>query len=499
MELVSKNNKPHIKEARDLAMGWLITGLAILLVATLLGFLNRLTQTGVTFYNAKAWYALMTLHGMAAFVGWGVFICMGLTYYAIANILDAPIAYIKLVKSSYWIFMTAVLMLAVATLFGEFAGSWVFLYPLPFENAGAWPSWANTVWLVGVLLAGVSILIVNFSVLATIKKAGVSLIASFGFEAFKEKPKDGYKVPTPLVPFAVNAVGMIIATIPFAVLLVVLIIESFGVTTNLDALAAKNVLWWFGHPVVYALLFPVGGFMYYMLERITGEELIGERITKMAWAWAMIIQNIIGSHHVYQDLLNPVWVHVLMQILTYGITIPSIASIFVFIGQVYTKKFTWSMPARYMFLGALGWTLAGMTGVINATILFNGFIHNTLFVVAHFHTMGLLNITTMVFGIAFFVVMDYSGKEVWNEKLAVRGMWTYYLGIIGLVHMWFVQGILGGLRRVFISTPRQNLFTWISIPFALMVLIGIWITVFVYYKTVVGDSIAAPESEAAKA
>ncbi len=484
MELISKNNKPHIKEARDLAMGWLMTGLTILIIATLLGYLNRLTQTGVLFYSAKAWYTLMTLHGMAAFVGWGVFICMGLSFYAITNILDAPLHNIKIAKAAYWIFMVGVMLLAVATLFGNFAGSWVFLYPLPFENGGAWDNWANFVWIFGVLLAGVAILLVNYEILMTVRLAGVSIIAALGFEAFKEKPKDGYKVPTPLIPFVVNAVGMIIATIPFAVLLVVLLVESTGVTTGLDALAAKNVLWWFGHPVVYALLFPVAGFMYYMLERITGTELIGERITKLAWALAVIIQNVIGSHHVYQDLVNPLWVHVMMQILTYGITIPSLASLFVFVGQVYTKKFEWSMPARFMFLAALGWMLAGMTGVINATILFNGFIYNTLFIVAHFHTMALLNISTMVFGIAYFLVMDYSGMPVWNEKLAKIGMWTWYLGVIGAVHAWFMQGILGGVRRSYVSTPNQNLFTWISIPFFTMVLIGIYITVYVYWKTV---------------
>ncbi|MHA2098503.1 MAG: hypothetical protein ACW99A_07435, partial [Candidatus Kariarchaeaceae archaeon] len=76
----SEGNKEYIKEAQEISMGYLFTGVAIILVATLLGFLNRLAQTGVIAYKAEAWYTLMTLHGMAAFVGWGVFVCMGLSF-----------------------------------------------------------------------------------------------------------------------------------------------------------------------------------------------------------------------------------------------------------------------------------------------------------------------------------------------------------------------------------------------------------------------------------
>ena len=55
---------------------------------------------------------------------------------------------------------------------------------------------------------------------------------------------------------------MIIATLPLAVLLVEMIVQSFSPSVHVDPLLAKNVLWWFGHPVVYLLLFPAVAIYY---------------------------------------------------------------------------------------------------------------------------------------------------------------------------------------------------------------------------------------------
>ena len=59
-----------------------------------------------------------------------------------------------------------------------------------------------------------------------------------------------------MIPLTVIAIDMIIATLPLAVLLVEMIVQSFTPSVTVDPLLAKNVLWWFGHPVVYLLLFP---------------------------------------------------------------------------------------------------------------------------------------------------------------------------------------------------------------------------------------------------
>lgn len=427
----------------------------------------------------------MTLHGMTAFVGWGAFVSIGLGFYIFMKASGKPLHNARWALIAYWFFIAGFVLIVISALFGQFGASWVFLFPLPFY--GSWDEWAVVVWTLGVLLAGVGILVAQTEVLMSIRSAGYSFIASLGFESFKPQPEKGYKVPLPIVPLAVNALGMIIATIPFAVLLVFFLIEGLipGVDNlGIDALVAKNVLWWFGHPIVYELLFPVAAMAYYMVARVTNSTvLVGDRISRITWAVAVVIQNIIGSHHVYQDLVQPIPIQISQQLMTYVITLPSLSSIFVVMATLWARDFEWSIPTRYMYLATLGWLLAGMSGLVNATIFLNQYIHNTLWVVAHFHTMAILNITMMLFGAAYFLITDFTGNKIYNQNIARWAMWLKYIGTLGLVHAWFVQGILGGLRRSATSSPGTGLLTWLSIPFGLAVLVGIWMATWNMYKT----------------
>lgn len=102
----------------------------------------------------------------------------------------------------------------------------------------------------------------------------------------------------------------------------------------------------------------------------------------------------------------------------------------------------------------------------------------------------------MAFGTAYFLVMDYSGKEVYSDRIGRWGMWLKYIGAIGIVHAWFLQGILGGVRRVNVSTPGQDFLTWFSIPFATILLIGIYMATYNLWKTVTFNPTTAPTSDA---
>jgi cytochrome c oxidase subunit I len=478
-------NQKAIEDAKELSIAYYLLGLFIISVAVLLGFLVRFIQTGA-FGNAQMYYTLMTLHGMAAFVGWGCFVAMGLTWYTLVKALDSPLHSVTLVKVIFWIFSFAVALLVIATLGGNFGGSWVFLYPITFY--GYWDQWAAFMWNFAVLLAGVAIILYGIEILLTIHKAGYSIIDALGFEVLK---KDFYhrerRVPLPVVPLAVIGLGMIIATIPFAYLLGYTLLEIIGVVGRMDALLAKNLLWWFGHPVVYLILFPVVSFFYTIVADYAGRPLIGERVTKFSWMLATIIQNVIGAHHVYADLVQASWIHVWSQFGTYIIIIPSLVSIFSIIVTIYVSKFKWNVVTQYMFVALTFWLLAGMSGWVNASMSLNIYIHNTLWVVAHFHTMAALALSTMLFGMGFYILKDYKG--IYSEKLASQTLKLYVIGGVGFVHMWFMQGIFGGLRRTYYSTPdSMALLTWLSLPFALMLTIGFWLNAYNSFKSVFSKS-----------
>jgi len=491
---MEENNQLEV--AKEMSLGYYLTGVTILAIAALLGFIVRLSQTGSLGNVPELYYTLMTLHGMAAFVGWGCFAAMGLTWYTLVKHLNSPLHSVKLVQFIYWNFMVGVVLLVIATLFGNFGASWVFLYPLSFY--GYWENWAAFIWNLGVTLAGVSIILYGLEILLTIKKAGYGIFDALGFEILKPSKweKDAKRVPLPVVPLAVIGLGMIIATLPFAYLLVYTLLEFAGVTTRMNALLAKNMLWWFGHPVVYLILFPVVAFMYSVTMDYTGHDIIGEKWAKSAWFVATVVQNFIGAHHVYADLAQQQWIHAVSEVGTYAIILPSLVSIFSISATIYLFKFRWGVASRYVFVSLTFWLLAGMSGWVNATIAFNEFVHNSLSVVAHFHTMAVLALSTMLFGMAFHIMEQYKG--VYSEKLATTALYTYIIAGVGFVHLWFIQGLWGGIRRSYRSTPESlNLFTWLSIFFAFFLMLGLWLNAYNSYMSICGKTTTKSESAVA--
>lgn len=494
-------NVKGIEEAKELSIAYYLLGLFVIVVAVLLGFIVRLSQTGIFGSGSGAatiYYTLMTLHGMAAFVGWGCFVAMGLTWYTLVKALDSPLHSPALVKAIFWIFSAAVVLLVLGSLGGGFGGSWVFVYPIALNEISNayWETWGGFSWTLGVLVAGVAIILYGVEIILTVRKAGYGFWAALGFEAFS-KDFEGIKkrVPLPVVPLQVIGWGMIIATIPFAYLLVYTLLQMMGVVGTMDALLAKNLLWWFGHPVVYLILFPVVAFFYSVTEEYAGRQLLGERVTKLAWALAVTIQNLIGAHHVYADLVQASWIHVWSQFGTYMIIIPSLISIFAIVATMYVTEFKWTVVTRYMFVSLTFWLLAGMSGWVNATMAYNIHIHNTLWVVAHFHTMAVIALSTMLFGMAFHLMDNYKG--IWNEKLAARSLTVYVIGGVGLVHAWFIQGLWGGIRRSFRSTPESlDFLTWFSLPFGLLLVLAFWTNAYISVKSIFGGDATAAEAPA---
>ena len=76
---------------------------------------------------------------------------------------------------------------------------------------------------------------------------------------------------------------MIIATVPLAALLVEMILQSIGPAVTVDPLLAKSMLWWFGHPVVYLLLFPAVAVYYQLIPRYAQRPLVAGHVIAIAW------------------------------------------------------------------------------------------------------------------------------------------------------------------------------------------------------------------------
>jgi len=454
--------------ARLLALFYVLTATAILAVSGLLGVILRFSQADFGRIGDNSWYALMTAHGLGAFVGWAAFAVMGFSWWILANV-GFPIRKFGEVMAwlTWWLMVLGVAGVVLTTLVFGFAGSWVFLYPLPFHSAGEWGDGTTGVFAASVLLAGLSIVTWCLGILHTVvgpalhavsdrlpNRLGVAM--GFGYLWPKRFATNPEPVPYAVIPLTVIAIDMIIATLPLAGLLVEMVIQSFA-DVSVDPLLAKNVLWWFGHPVVYLLLFPAVSIFYYLVPRYAGRQLVAGGVIAIAWTIAVIANVVVWAHHMYLDYPQGSIqgsVNLLMEPTTFALVLPSALSIYALGFTIFRSRYTWNAASTALFLALLSWALSGLSGIVNATIAFQETVHNTLWVVGHFHHMAIANIGLVVIAATYAFLPDLVGKPLYSERMAKWHVWATFLLVTANSALWLWQGLEGAPRR-FSVLPKE--------------------------------------------
>ena len=369
----------------------------------------------------------------------------------------------------------------VTTLILKFGASWVFLYPLSFHGAGAWGKWTTAVCSGSMLLAGLSIVVWCLSILHTVIGPALGARSSnplnrigysfgLGYLWPKKFPtvEGSQGVPYAAIPLAVIAFEMIIATLPLAVLLVQNTVQAFAPSVTVNPLIATNILWWFGHPVVYLLLFPAAALLYYMVPRHAGRPLVAGKLIAVAWAIAVVANVLVWAHHIYVDYPgNSIQgaLNIAMQPMTFTLTIPSALSLYSLAFTIYRSKYKWNTVGTTMFLAIVSWFLAGLSGVVNATIRFDEVVHNTLWIVGHFHHMALLNIGFVIFAATFEFLPELVGEKLYSDGLAKWHIWLTFIGQMFASGLWMAQGMMGGPRRWAVLPDHYLSLSQAALPF----------------------------------
>ncbi|MGZ4333121.1 MAG: cbb3-type cytochrome c oxidase subunit I [Gaiellaceae bacterium] len=480
---------------------YLVASTVILLASGLLGILIRESQAGIGKLGANTWYAFMTAHGLGAFLGWAGFAVMGLAYWVLEEVgFELRPLGRWLAEATWWLMVVGVAGVIASTLFMHFAGSWVFLYPLPFHGAGEWGKWATAIFAASVLLAGLSIVTWCLAILDTVlgpalhsvrsgigNRLGVAL--GLGYLWPKRFATNPQPVPYPVIPLAVIGIDMIIATLPLAVLLVEMIVQAFSPGVHVDPLLAKNVLWWFGHPVVYLLLFPAVAVYYVLVPKLANRPLVAGNVIAVAWAIAVVANVVVWAHHVYLDHPNGTsqgTINVLMQPTTFALVIPSALSLYSLGMTIYRSDWKWGVVETTLFLGLFSWLTAGLSGVVNATIAFDQVVHNTLWIVGHFHQMAIVNIGFVVFAGIYYVLPNVYGKPIWSESLAKWHIWLTFVGVTVNSAFWLWQGLNGAPRRFSTLPSGYEASTRAALPFVALIAVAQVIFVVNMWQTLTG-------------
>jgi cytochrome c oxidase subunit 1 len=444
----------------------LLAGVVILLMM-IFGLTMRAAQGGLIELDPTLFYQIMTAHG-AGMVG-----VAGLTGATILWYFTGR--YVELLAGVFWaflgLFLLGVVLILAAIFVGGYAGAWTFLFPLPAISGGLWTPGAAIVFLLGYVSIGVGFLLLHLEV-------GRKLIAAYGGiggapawpVAFGNgRPEDA--APPAVVAAMASTIFNTLGIVVGAAVLVASIVNLAFPAFTVDALLAKNMIFFFGHVFINASIYMAVIAVYEIVPEYTGTPLKTTWMFAISWTGGLLFVLAVYPHHLMQDWAMPGWAVAMGQIVSYFSAIPLIAvtafSLLVYLRGA--KSMRWDLASALLVLGVAGWTAGSVPAVLDGMIVVNKVMHNTQWVPGHFHTYLILGEVAMAFG---FMAWLARRRDESLSGLPGAFFWAYAAGGTGFVVMFLISGAMSIPRRWAVHLPQWHLQAQIASAFAVLIILA---------------------------
>jgi cytochrome c oxidase subunit 1 len=451
-----------------------VTGVVLLLLM-LFGLLMRMAQAGWLPLEATLFYQLMTAHGIGmvgiAGIGGAAIMWHFLGQYVR---LHTAVFVLNLVLFA----LGAVLILGAAFL-GGFAGAWTFLYPLPAISGGVWSTNAAAIHLLALVLIGVGFLLLYLDVgWALIGKYG-SLARALGwpqlFGGSTEEAPPTTVVASTMVTI-INTLGLVSGATILLISLINLYVPAFAI----DALVAKNMIYFFGHIFINATIYMSIIAVYEILPRYTGRPWKATRPFLAAWTASTIMVLAVYPHHLLMDFVMPSWALIVGQVVSYLSGLPVlVVTMLGALANVYRSGIRWDMASGLLFFSVFGWAAGVIPAIVDATIVVNSVMHNTMWVPGHFHFYLIMGVVAMALGFMTFAGnRQASAAPTGLEKAAFA---LFVAGGLGFSLNFLAAGRMGVPRRFAEHFPEWMMYGQSGSIFAVLVILGVTVVILRYF------------------
>jgi cytochrome c oxidase subunit 1 len=432
---------------RRIAWLFVSTGLALFAVMGLAGLAMRLSQAEVYTLPPTWFYRLMTLHGAGMLTG-ALLATMGALWFVLRRSVPLDLGRMLF---AYCSMLVGAVLVVVSVLIGGFATGWTFLWPLPFDAAGAWRPWATDTFLVGLLLVGVGFFVFCLDVLLQTSSTYGGLQRALGISYLRNRD-DSPPPPQALAAMVVALEGLLASAVG-TTMLVALLGRAIDSGVELDALWAKNLTYFFGHSLANLIIYLAAGAVYVLLPGFTGRPWRTTKPIVVAWLFTLLFVATAYSHHLYMDFVQPEWAQVASSIASFGAALPpAVVTIFTGTLLVWGSRYRWTLASAFLYLGFAGWAIGGTGAVIDSLIPINFRFHNTLWVPGHFHTYLLLCVIFWALALFTYLLEEAAGRPA-GKRISIVAVGALLVGGYGFVGAWYASGALGVPRRWAVHPP----------------------------------------------
>lgn len=427
---------------------YLVTALALFVLMMVIGLTMRMAQATWITVSPDLFYKLLSMHG-AGMVGATALVTTGVMWFFLRKYVALHLwAFV----ANYVLFMLGAVCIIVSVFIGNYGALWTFLYPLPVRGMGLWTSHTAALFLVGYLLIGVGSLLFYLDAAAAIMRVHGNLARALGLQWLlggRIDPDHPKAVVASTMVIIANSLGILAG----AVALVMSLINVFYPEITLDALLAKNLIYWFGHMYINATIYMGVIAVYELLPRYTGRPYPISRPFLWSWAASTVFVVIVFPHHLMMDFAQPRWLTIMGQVISWSAGFPVfLVTTFGALSNIYRANMRWTMPSRLMILSMFGWAAGIVPAILDGTVRTNLVMHNTQWVPGHFHFYLLLGVLAMTLALMYHVIGSRVGAAA-DAGSDRAGLFVYLTGGLIFVLSFLYAGHDSVARRMATHLP----------------------------------------------
>ncbi len=389
------------------------------------------------FMTAETYNKVFTLHGaVMVFLFIIPAIPAALGNFVLPLMLGAKdVAFPRLNLASYYVYMTGAIMALTAILTGGIDTGWTFYTPYSTTTGGA------------VTLMTFSVFVLGFSSIFT----GINFVATV--HKLRAPGMGWFDLPLFVWGTYATAIIQVLATPVLAITLLLLAFERmfqigiFDAKLGGDPVLFQHFFWFYSHPAVYIMILPGMAIISEIIPPFSKKHIFGYRAIAFSSVAIALISFIVWGHHMFTSGQSQL-AAVIFSFLTFLVAIPSGIKVFNWVATMYRGSISLDTPMLYAISFLLLFTIGGLTGIFLGALSVDIHLHDTYFIVAHFHYV-MMGGTVIAFLAGVHYWWPKMFGRMYNETWARIGCILVFFGFNITFLNQFAMGAKGMPRRYY--------------------------------------------------